>query len=283
MAVTLYVDRAAWFAHLGATWSAYPGIVPVVKGNGYGFGRERLARLAIDLGADEVAVGTVHEVANVPPGPTVVVLTPALAHELDPLPTAVLTVASERHVAAAVQAGLGVHAFGIHYPLASSSELHARAIRHWLLRVPPGATVQVSHVSPADLAKLAANNPGVRLRARIGTALWHGDKAALHLRADVVDRRSVRADEKVGYQLVGVPGAGHLVMASGGTAHGVHPLPDGRSPFHFLRTRLALVEPPHMHTSMLFVPKAGPVPDVGDELDLQRPLTQTAADRIVER
>ena len=162
MAVTLYVDRASWFAHLGATWSAYPGIVPVVKGNGYGFGRERLARLAIDLGADEVAVGTVDEVASVPPGPTTVVLTPALAHELVPSPAAVLTVGGERHLAEAVEAGfagsvvvklvsqmrrfgvdargparrcsppstragLPVHAFGLHFPLASSSELHARA------------------------------------------------------------------------------------------------------------------------------------------------------------
>ena len=123
----------------------------------------------------------------------------------------------------------------------------------------------------------------MRLRARIGTALWHGDKAALQPRAPTsLDRRPVRSDEQIGYHLVPVPGTGHLVMASGGTAHGVHPLPDGRSPFHFLRTRLALVEPPHMHTSMLFVPKAGPLPDIGDELDLQRPLTQTAVDRIVE-
>ena len=38
-----------------------------------------------------------------------------------------------------------------------------------------------------------------------------------------------------------------------------------------------------MHTSMLFVPNGGPLPEVGDELDLQRPLTQTAVDRIIER
>jgi glucose-6-phosphate 1-dehydrogenase len=51
--------------------------------------------------------------------------------------------------------------------------------------VPAGATLHVSHVAPADLATLAANNPSVRLRARIGTALWHGDKSFLHLTADV--------------------------------------------------------------------------------------------------
>ena len=50
-------------------------------------------------------------------------------------------------------------------------------------------------------------------------------------------------------------------MIGAGTAHGVHPLPDGRSPFHFARQRLALLEPPHMHTSMLLVPAGEHGPD----------------------
>ena len=49
-------------------------------------------------------------------------------------------------------------------------------------------------------------------------------------------------------------------MVGAGTAHGVQPLDDGRSPFHFARQRLALLEPPHMHTSMRPRPgrRAGP-------------------------
>ena len=94
----------------------------------------------------------------------------------------------------------------------------------------------------------------------LGTALWHGDKSALHLGADVLDVRPVRAGEPAGYRQVAVPDDGTLVMVGAGTAHGVHPLADGRSPFHFARRRLDLLEPPHMHTSMVVVPAGDPAP-----------------------
>ena len=44
---------------------ATPGLVPVIKGNGYGFGRTRLAQEAATLGADTIAVGVAREVARV--------------------------------------------------------------------------------------------------------------------------------------------------------------------------------------------------------------------------
>ena len=72
-------------------------------------------------------------------------------------------------------------------------------------------------------------------------------------------------------------------MVGAGTAHGVHPLDDGRSPFHFARRRLALLEPPHMHTSMVFVPAGEPTPGRGDVVDVQRPLISTVVDEVVWR
>ena len=69
-------------------------------------------------------------------------------------------------------------------------------------------------------------------------------------------------------------------MIGAGTAHGVTALPDGRSPYHFERARLALHEPPHMHTSMVYVEAGRPVPAVGDRVDVQRPLTMTAVDEF---
>ena len=75
--LTLRVDHARWRAHLASVTSARPGTVPVVKGNGYGFGVPRLARVAAELGADTIAVGTYAEVAEVAPFPgSVMVLTP---------------------------------------------------------------------------------------------------------------------------------------------------------------------------------------------------------------
>ncbi|MCW2758092.1 MAG: alanine racemase domain protein [Nocardioidaceae bacterium] len=65
MALTLYVDGDRWRAHLRAALDAEPGLVPVAKGNGYGFGVPRLARKAQRLGVDTLAVGQYDEVAAV--------------------------------------------------------------------------------------------------------------------------------------------------------------------------------------------------------------------------
>lgn len=65
MALTLAVDGDRWRHHLRTLASAHPGLVPVVKGNGYGFGRASLARRSQWLGVATVAVGTYAEVPDV--------------------------------------------------------------------------------------------------------------------------------------------------------------------------------------------------------------------------
>ena len=309
--------------------------------------RAVLAAVAAELGADEVAVGTVYELPSVrgddgTPGRTVLVMTPALAHDAVGVgDEVVLTVGSVAHVeelvrataarataatparatptrasvrpaagrptrvvvklassmqrygvtrttvdevvTAAERAGLTVHAYGLHLPLVEAGIDAVGEIEAWLPVLPSHATVHVSHLGPTALAALAGRHPSHRFRLRMGTALWHGDKSAFRLEADVVDVRRVRAGDTAGYRLTPVPADGHLVLVGAGTSHGVQPLPDGRSPFHFQRQRLALLEPPHMHTSMAFVPAGAPLPGVGDEVDVQRPLTQTWPDRVVER
>jgi alanine racemase len=78
MPLTLYVDGDRWRAQMQQVRDAHPGIVPVIKGNGYGFGVDRLAERAAWLGVDTVAVGMYQEVPAVTgafPG-SVMVLTP---------------------------------------------------------------------------------------------------------------------------------------------------------------------------------------------------------------
>ncbi|WP_034266779.1 alanine racemase [Actinospica robiniae] len=69
MPLTLYVDRRAWQAHHHKVVAERPGLVPVVKGNGYGFTLPVLAEAAAALGrsagVDQLAVGTADEAVRV--------------------------------------------------------------------------------------------------------------------------------------------------------------------------------------------------------------------------
>ena len=303
MTIRLTIDRDVWTTHVETLIASTENPVPVVKGNGYGLGRARLAGIAADL-ADTIAVGTVHELDDIPAGVRPVVLTPTL--EEPPTDDAVLTVGAKEHIDAlsgwsgdvlvklgssmrrygggtdlidlARAAGLGVIGVSIHPPLAGSDSEHLAEVVAHLEHLDTELEIWMSHVDPAEVRDL----PGDRTyRVRLGTALWHGRRDAMRLEAQVLDRRAVEAGTSAGYRQVIVEEDGHLVMVGAGSASGVAPLPDGRSPFHFHRRRLDLLEPPHMHTSMLMIPSGVDCPNVGDWVDLQRPLIATAVDRIV--
>ncbi len=302
MTITLTVRTGPWRAHVARLANAVDGLVPVVKGNGYGFGRLALARLASEF-CDTVAVGTVHELDGLPDRLHAVVLTPTLIapDSTDPI----LTVGNPAHIDrlegwngrvlvklessmhrygggtdltdTARRRGLDVVGVSIHPPLAGSSADHADEVRAILDGVDPDLPVWLSHLDPPAYASLPTTHT---YRLRLGTSLWHGDKSTLQLSADVLEVRQVRGGQRAGYRQEPVVGDGHLAMIGAGTANGVTPLPDGRSPFHYEQRRLALHEAPHMHTSMAFVPEGDPVPGVGDRVDVQRPLTMTTVDII---
>jgi alanine racemase len=305
----LTVDTAEWRAQVARVARAFPGLVPVVKGNGYGFGRGPLGAIAAELGTT-IAVGTIHELDLVPAGVTPVVLTPALRPPPDL--AAVVTVGSPRHVhalagwpgrvlvklassvrrfgasreslgtvtAKARAAGLDVVGFSVHPPVAGSDDEHLDDVNAWVELLDGDDEVWVSHLSSAAYRDLRDAWPERRFRIRVGTALWHGDKAALHLGADVLETRPVGAGDRAGYRQQPVPCDGTIVVVGAGTAHGVRRLEDGRSPFHFARRRLALLEPPHMHTSMVYVPAGEITPEVGDSVDVQWPLIDTLVDEV---
>jgi alanine racemase len=300
--ITLTVRTAPWRAHVARVASAVEGLVPVVKGNGYGFGRVALAEIASEF-CDTVAVGTVHELDGLPVELHAVVLTPTLTAPASTDP--VLTVGHRAHldclagwsgrvlvklessmhrygaspelIDLARVRGLDVIGVSLHLPLVGTSAEHADEIRTRIADVDADLPVWLSHLDPQTYASLPATHTD---RLRLGTSLWHGDKSALQLRADVLDVRPVRDGQPAGYRQGQVDGDGHLVMIGAGTASGVTALSDGRSPFHFERRRLRLHEAPHMHTSMVFVPDGDPVPTIGDHVDLQRPLTMTTVDAV---
>lgn len=63
--LTLTIDSTRWHDHLRALANRVPGLIPVAKGNGYGFGLPRLAQETTRLGLDTIAVGTPAEAAAI--------------------------------------------------------------------------------------------------------------------------------------------------------------------------------------------------------------------------
>jgi alanine racemase len=305
MTVSLTVDRTRWSAHLHHTLEQIRAVatpVPVVKGNGYGFGRHALAEIAADE-STTICVGTIHELDGIPDSLTPVVLTPTLH---GPTPSAILTVSNETHITPlagsaqrviiklassmhryggpsslvqhALDTGLDVAGVAIHLPLIATDDERVAEVTALLDPIPTSIPAWLSHIDPSLIARLPDSRTYL---LRAGTTLWHGDRKALHLSTDVIDLRPIRAGQHAGYRQTEVIKDGHLVMVGAGSAHGVHPLADGRSPFHFNRRRIDMFELPHMHTTMLFIPQHTTPPAVGDTIDLQRPLTQTTVDEVI--
>src|ERR671921_637296 len=63
----MYVDTERWRRHQESVVSRYPGIVPVIKGNGYGVGLERLARVAEDFTGRILVLHPHHPAVPEPP------------------------------------------------------------------------------------------------------------------------------------------------------------------------------------------------------------------------
>ena len=186
----------------------------------------------------------------------------------------------EQVVLDAGAAGLDIVGYALHLPLAGADTDRLDEIESWLGRLDPRYPLWLSHLQPRAYSALQGSHPGRSFRIRVGTSLWHGDKTSLQLSADVIAVHRIRAGERAGYRLTQVPDDGHLVLVGAGAAHGVAALPGGASPFHFARTRLAMLEPPHMHTTMLLAPIGTSCPSVGDRVDVQRPLISTTVDEI---
>ncbi|MGI5350066.1 alanine racemase [Streptomyces sp. CA-250714] len=258
MALSLYVDTERWRAHQQTVIQQFPGIVPVCKGNGYGFGHERLADEATKFGADILAVGTTYEAARTKDlfGGDLLVLTPFRKDE-EPVPLpdrAIRSVSSVEgvglmrgaRVVIEVMSSMKRHGvseqdlprlhaaidevrlegFAIHLPLDRSDGSDAvEEVIGWMDRLRaarlPLETMFVSHLKPEEFAVLQQQFPQTRFRARIGTRLWLGDHAATEYRGSILDVTRVTKGERFGYRQAKATGDGWLVVVAGGTSHGV--------------------------------------------------------------
>ena len=312
MTLRLSVDSKSWHLHIHDTAKSFGDLIPVVKGNGYGFGRSTLMSHAASL-AKEIAVGTVFEAHDVPATCTAIVLTPAGVELPETLPaTAILTVGSVQHVAnlrlnswrgpviiklrssmnrygadateladlkdAITNSGLIQVGWSIHPPLDGNASDHLTEIKNWMLQISSDLPWFVSHIDASGIKQLRQEFVKNKIRVRSGTALWLGDKSMTHLMADVLDIRSVGQGETAGYRNVKITQDCTIAMIGAGSSHGVNLVGSELSPFHFNQKRLELVEPSHMHTSMVFIPVDDKLPKVGDYVDVQQPLTRVYPD-----
>ena len=314
MTLRLTVQRDAWTAAVRDAAASLGHMVPVVKGNGYGFGARVLMQHAVLL-ADTVAVGTIYEAHTVPSSHAPMVLTP-VGNDVASLtvhPRAILTVGSPHHLAtlqrlgfqgrvviklrstmnrygidpaeldalrrAVDAAGIELAGWSLHPPLASTGSDHAAEASSWMAQLDPVVPLYVSHLSANSLATLRGQYPRHHIVARSGTELWLGDKSHVRLSTDVIDvRRGVTGT--AGYRPNAVPSGATIVMVGAGSSHGIAALADGASPFHFDKQRMPLLEAPHMHTSMLVVHAGLPCPSFSDSIDVQQPMTRVTPDVI---
>lgn len=338
MSLILTIDRARWDAHQRALLAEVPGLVPVAKGNGYGFGLETLAAQATELGVDVIAVGIAQEVEQVRAGGwegDIVVLNPwrpfdGAATALLEDPRIITTVSRVEDVRALASShpgarviieiltsmrrhglspasltavdleGVTLEGWAVHLPATGSLD-EARRLTREALAVRK-APVWVSHLSVADYRALAGKLD-VAAHMRVGTRLWLGAKDTYRTTATVLDVHPTGKGSRLGYHQVPAPKAGFIVIVSGGTAHGVamaapvhqrslrqrlvtisagvlDALERTLSPFTIGGKKRDFAEPPHMHSSMLFVPGPDPLVKVGDEVPVTCRMTTVTCDEL---
>ncbi|NHB84831.1 alanine racemase [Tessaracoccus sp. HDW20] len=234
--------------------------MPVAKGNGYGFGLDVLARQSGVLGLPVLAVGIAQEVAKVRAGGwaggfsgDLVVLNPwrpfddvATAQLADPHVIVTVSRAEDVTALAAAHPGTRVlleietsmHRHGLTPGDVDVAALDRLTFEGWTIHLPADGSladahrlaagglavrtgpIWVSHLSVADYRALSARLD-VPTHMRIGTRLWLGDREAYRTTATVLDVHRIAKGDRLGYHQATAPKDGHILIVSGGTAHGV--------------------------------------------------------------
>lgn len=267
MPLTLHVDAARWREHVrgyveqSATAAGKVVVVPVTKGNGYGFGNSVLAAESQALDVPTLAVGTYGEVADVAMAfaGDVLVLSPwrpwnddvlgdervvhtvsrvddlrelaAAAGESRPRVVVEVRTSIRRHgilpaelpEAVAALTGVRFEGFAVHLPLAGDHLSEARELAAAAFDALPGDDGRHLWVSHLEptAAAALAAELSADVRLRVATALWLGERSALRPRATVLDAHRVRRGETYGYRQRRARRDGTLLVIDGGTAHGI--------------------------------------------------------------
>lgn len=258
MAFELRVNSRRWLDHVREIVDSNRGIVPIIKGNGYGFGRDFLIAETRGLDLRLLGVGTYDEAREALRSfdGDVLVLSPwrSFIHNLvyddriihtlgrvedirtlaQTAPGSRIVIEGEtsmarhgldRHAIAAAVSELGdlvVEGFALHLPMAGNNLAEAE---QWCAALETSqletTTVFISHLLPDEVEQLRRRRPNLEIRPRVGTRLWLGDLEALSVQATVLDLHRVEFGERIGYRQRPMPRDGWLLIVEGGTSHGV--------------------------------------------------------------
>lgn len=255
--LTLHVDGERWRHHIAHYVARHQGdLIPVIKGNGYGFGIPTLAREAASFEAQCVACYSAEEAAVIRSQfqGDVLLLAPTesleeewvvhtiapitekfsdrkparfLVELLSPVKRHGFLISDIAQVLKKYSDGGVCEGLAIHLPIDQRSSVVDWISNQLKLLQVHGVTpneyqktIWVSHVSAEHLITLKKAWPEIRWRVRVGTDLWLGARTSLTATATVIDRHNLASGERVGYRQI-APGKGWLIIAAGGTAQGI--------------------------------------------------------------
>lgn len=263
MTLSLHVDNNLWTNHIKSVLNIFTSnnsdVTPVIKGNGYGIGKENLAKKSKELGIQSVAVGTIFEAKSVLDQGISEVLIMDPVKDIDELafkelaklnpsnllltisclkdaanmgktPVVIEGITSMNRFGIGINelrevAKLNIKALSLHLPIENSSKGKVAEVSDWInayqTNCPNGEKViYLSHVSESELKILTTKYPDFKFKLRIGTKLWIGDLKAFQIKSTVLEVHEP-ATHNFGYRQREITSKHRLVVVSGGTAHGI--------------------------------------------------------------
>ena len=253
--LTLHIDSERWRHHISHYVARHHGdLIPVIKGNGYGFGIPTLAREASNFEASAVACYNAEEAAVIRSqfsgdilllSPheildeswvihTVAPVTPTDAHPkrfvveiLSPVKRHGFSVSEVQETISKFSHDGVCEGIALHLPIEQRNSMTdwVTQVIHDLAKANVATesfqnTLWLSHISAEDLVQLRDSLAHLRFKVRVGTDLWLGARTSLSATAQVIDVHPVTSGERIGYRQT-APGKGWVIVAAGGTSQGI--------------------------------------------------------------
>jgi hypothetical protein len=257
MTLFLEVKSDAFRDHLNKTLKDYQDLVPVIKGNGYGFGLDNLAIEAKKLNLTTICVGTVFEAIKLEKtfSEEILVLEPfnrndsSVADVWQNLGTRFIkTISSldsgfDFNSPFVIEGLTSTNRFGVkienlpqidelnnpnlrglalHLPIAKPKKSKIDQILLWIEKweqLSQNRNIWLSHISVDELQQLKKLKPEFNFKTRVGTELWLGDKSFLTAKAVVL--AVLEGNTLAGYTQKKLAKNKKLIVISGGTANGI--------------------------------------------------------------